>query len=183
MDFYTMNTPRDREINITELQKPAVNLFFIPIPTSLSELPPYWPFVVQSLSCVRLFATPGAAARQASLSCTSPRACSNSCPLSQSSVIPFSSCLQSFPESGSFSMSWLFTSVAKVLELQHQSFQWIIINRLISLRIDWFDLLAVQGTLKNFLQHHSLKASVLWCSTFFMVQLSHPYRTTGKTIV
>ena len=71
MDFYTMNTPRDREINITELEKPAVNLFFIPIPTSLSELPPYWPFVVQSLSCVRLFATPWAAARQASLSFTS----------------------------------------------------------------------------------------------------------------
>ena len=71
MDFYTMNTPWDREINITKLQKPAMNLFFIPIPTSLSELPPYWPFVVvQSLSCVQLFATPWAAARQASLSFT-----------------------------------------------------------------------------------------------------------------
>ena len=51
-----------------------------------------------------------------------------------------------------------------------------------SLRIDWFDLLAVQRTLKNLLQHHSLKASILWCSAFFMVQLSHPYMTTGKTI-
>ena len=53
---------------------------------------------------------------------------------------------------------------------------------LISFRIDWFDLLAIQGTLKNFLQHHNLKASILWCSAFFMVQLSHPYMTTGKTI-
>ena len=52
---------------------------------------------------------------------------------------------------------------------------------LISFRIDWFDLLAVQGTLKSFLQHHSSKASILWCSAFFMVQLSYPYVTTGKT--
>ena len=54
---------------------------------------------------------------------------------------------------------------------------------LISFRIDWFDLLAVQGTLKSLLQHHSSKASVLWCSAFFMIQLSHPYITTGKVIV
>ena len=53
---------------------------------------------------------------------------------------------------------------------------------LISFRIDWFDLLSVQGTLKSCLQHHSLKTSILQCSTFFMVQLSHPYMTTGKTI-
>ena len=53
---------------------------------------------------------------------------------------------------------------------------------LISLRIDWLDLLAVQGTLKSLLQHHSSKASILWDSAFFMVQLSHPYMTTGKTI-
>ena len=53
---------------------------------------------------------------------------------------------------------------------------------LISFRIDWFDLLAVQGTLKSLLQHHSSKASILWCSAFFMVQLSHLYITTGKTI-
>ena len=53
---------------------------------------------------------------------------------------------------------------------------------LISFRIDWFDLLAVQGTLKSFLQHHNLKASILLCSAFFMVQPSHPYMTTGKTI-
>ena len=53
---------------------------------------------------------------------------------------------------------------------------------LISFRIDWLDLLAVQGTLKTLLQHHSSKASILWCSAFFLVQLSHPYMTTGKTI-
>ena len=53
---------------------------------------------------------------------------------------------------------------------------------LISFRMDWLDLLAVQGTLKSLFQHHSSKASVLWCSAFFMVQLSHPYMTTGKTI-
>ena len=52
----------------------------------------------------------------------------------------------------------------------------------ISVRIDWFDLLAVQRTLKSLLQHHSLKASILWCSAFFMIQLSHPYMTIGKII-
>ena len=79
---------------------------------------------------------------------------------------------------------WVSSShqVAKVLEfqLQHQSFQWIF--RMISFRMDWLDLLAVQGTLKSLLQHHSLKASVLRRSVFFIVQLSHPYMTTGKTI-
>ena len=53
---------------------------------------------------------------------------------------------------------------------------------LISFRMDWLDLLAVQGTLKSLLQHHSSKASIFWCSAFFIVQLSHPYMTTGKTI-
>ena len=53
---------------------------------------------------------------------------------------------------------------------------------LISFRMDWLDLLAVQGTLKSLIQHHSSKASILWCSAFFMLQLSHPYMTTGKTI-
>jgi len=69
--------------------------------------------------------------------------------------------------------------VAKVLEfqLQHQSFPW-----LISFRMDWLDLLAVHRTLKSLLQHHSSKASILLCSAFFIVQLSHPYMTTGKTI-
>ena len=100
-----------------------------------------------------------------------------------SSVIPFS-----FP-SPDLSQhqglcQWVSSShqVAKVLEfqLQHQSFQWIF--RMISFRMDWLDLLAVQGILKSLLQHHSLKASILRCSAFFIVQLSHPYITTGKTI-
>ena len=56
------------------------------------------------------------------------------------------------------------------------------ISELISFRMDWLDLLAVQGTLKSLLQHHSSKASILWCSAFFTIQLSHPYMTTGKTI-
>ena len=77
---------------------------------------------------------------------------------------------------------WVSSShqVAKVLELQHQAFQWIF--RVDFLYIDWLDLLAVQGTLKSLLQHHNPKASILWCSAFFMVQLSHPYLTTRKTI-
>ena len=78
---------------------------------------------------------------------------------------------------------WVNSShkVAKVLELQlHQSFQWIF--RMISFRMDWLALLAVQGTLKSLLQHYSSKASILWHSTFFIVQCSHPYLTIGKTI-
>ena len=79
---------------------------------------------------------------------------------------------------------WVNSSheVAKVLEfqLQHQSFQWT--PRMISFRMDWLDLLAVQETLKSLIQHHSSKASVLRCSAFFTVQLSHPYMTTGKAI-
>ena len=70
---------------------------------------------------------------------------------------------------------------------QHQGlFQWVSSSNkysgVISFRIDWFNLLAVQGTLKGLLQHHSSKASILWCSAFFIVQLSHPYITTEKTI-
>ena len=66
------------------------------------------------------------------------------------------------------------------LQLQHQALHEY--SGLISLRMDWFDLLAVQGILESLLQHHSLKASILWHSTFFIVQLSHPYMTAGKTI-
>ena len=130
--------------------------------------------------------------QHAKLPCSSatPGACSNTCLSSQwchptisFSVVPFSSCLQSFLASGSYPMSQLFISVAKILEfqLQHQSFQWIF--RTDFFRITWFDLLAVQGTLKCLLQCHSSKASVLWHSTFFMVQHSHPSMTNVKTIV
>ena len=72
--------------------------------------------------------------------------------------------------------------VAKVLEFQFQHSPSNEHPGLISFRMDWLDLLAVQGTLKNLLQHHSSKASILQCSAFFIVQLSHPYVTTGKTI-
>ena len=103
----------------------------------------------------------------------SPRACSNSRLFSQwchptisSSVVPLSSPLQSFPASGSFQMSP--HQVAKVLELSISLSNEY--SGLISFRIDWFDLLAVQGTLKSLLQHHSSKASILRCLAFFTVQ-------------
>ena len=114
-----------------------------------------------------------------------PRVYSNSCPLSQwyhptisSSSIPFSSCLQSFPASGSFHMSQFFVSVVKVLEfqLQHEYFSCNEYSGLISFRMDWLDLLTVQGTFKSLLQHHSLKASILQCSAykfFFSYLLAH----------
>ena len=104
-----------------------------------------------------------------------PRAYLDSCPLSRwchptllSSVIPFSSCLQSFPASGSFPMSQFFASGGHSIRVSGPSNEH---PGLISFRIDWLDLLAVQGTLNSLLQHHSSKASVLWCSAFFMVQL------------
>ena len=114
-----------------------------------------------------------------------PRVCSNSYPSSQwchpaisSSGVPFSR-LPSFPESGSFPMSQFFASGGQTLELQHQSFSEY--SGLISFRMDWLDLLTVQGTLKSLLQHHSSKASILRPSAFFTVQLSNPYMT-GKTV-
>ena len=145
---------------------------------------------VQSLSHVQLFATPWTAAHQASLSPT-PGVYSNSCPSSwwchptiSSSVVPFSSCLQSFPSSGSFQMR---QSVLCIKWLKYWNFSFNISPSnehpgLISFRMDWLDLLAVQETLKSLLQHHSSKASILRRSAFFTVQLSHPYMTTGKTI-
>ena len=79
---------------------------------------------------------------------------------------------------------WVYSvhHVAKVLELQFSINPYSERSGLISFRIDWFDLLAVQGTLKSLLQHHSSKASILQRSAFFMVQLSHSYMTTGKTL-
>ena len=100
-----------------------------------------------------------------------------------SSVIPFSSYLQSFPASGSFSMSWFFISGGQSNAVSASASVFPVnFLGLISFRIDWFDLLAVQGTLKSLLQHHSSKASILRCPAFFIVQLSHPYMTTGKTV-
>ena len=130
--------------------------------------------------------------QHASLPCPSPtpRAYLNSCPLSQwchstisSSVVPFSFCLQSFPASGSFPMSQFFASgdqsirvsaSASVLPMHIQ--EWFLLGW-----ADW-NFLAVQGTLKSLLQNHSSKASILRHSAFFIVQLSHPYIATWKTI-
>ena len=107
-----------------------------------------------------------------------PRVYSNSCPLRRwchptisSSVVSFSSCLQSFPASGSFPMSQLFASGGQSIGW---SFSFGIspsseYSGLISFRMDWLDFLAVQWTLKSLLQHHSSKASILWCSAFFIV--------------
>ena len=122
--------------------------------------------------------------------CPSPisRAYSNSCPLNRwchptisSSVIPFSSCLQSFPASRSFPMSQSSHQVAKYWIFSFNVSPSNGYSGLISFRMDSLDLLAVQGTLKSLLQHHSSKASILRCSAFF-IEISHPYMTTGKTI-
>ena len=99
-----------------------------------------------------------------------------------SSVVPFSSCPQSLPASESFSNE--FTLCMRWPKYWSFSFSIIPskeILGLISFRMDWLDLLAVQGTLKSLLQHHSLKASILQCSAFFTDQISHPYVTTEKT--
>ena len=77
-------------------------------------------------------------------------------------------------------MSQLFESSAKVLEFRFSICPSNEYSGLISFRMDWLDLLAVQGTLKCLLQHDNSKASILWCSAFFMVELSHPYMATGK---
>ena len=117
-----------------------------------------------------------------------PRACSNSCPLSwcghppiTSSVVPFSSCLQSFPRSGSYPRSKFFTSSGQSIGSFSLNISSNEHSGLISFRIDWFDLLAFQE-LSRVLQHHSSKASIFQNSALFIVQLSHPYMTTGKTI-
>ena len=124
--------------------------------------------------------------------CSSPTpgVYSNLYPLSQwchptisSSVICFFSGPQSFPASGSFQMSQFLASGGQSIGVLASgispSNEY---SGLISFRMDWLDLLAVQGTLKSLLQHHSSKASILRPSAFFTVQLSHPYMTTGKTI-
>ena len=147
---------------------------------------------VQSLSWVQLFVTPWPAARQASLSSPTPGAYLNSCPLSRwchptisSSVIPFSSSVLNLllPNIRVFSNE----STLHIRWPKYWSFSFNIgpsneYPGLISFRMNWLELLEVQGTLKSLLQHHSSKASILLCSAFFIIQLSHPYMTTGKTI-
>ena len=145
---------------------------------------------VQSLSHVRLFATLWIAACQASLSITksrsSPRLTSIESVMPSSHLIlchpllllpPIPPSIRVFSNESTLPMRWT----------KYWSFSFSISPSnehpgLISFRMDWLDLLAVQGTLKSLLQHHSSKASILWCSAFLTVQLSHPYMTTGKTI-
>ena len=145
---------------------------------------------VQSLSRVQLFSTPWIAARQASLSITNSR--SSPTLTSIESVMPSSHLILCrpllllppiLPSIRVFSNE----STLHVRWPKYWSFSFSIIPSkeilgLISFRMDWLDLLAVQGTLKSLLQHHSSKASILQRSAFFTVQLSHPYMTTGKTI-
>ena len=143
---------------------------------------------VQSLSCVRLFATPWIAACQASLSITNSRSSLRF--LSIESVMPSSHLLcRPFllppipPSIKVFSNESAFHSWCP----KYWSFSFSIIPSkehpgLISFRMGWLDLLAVQGTLKSLFQYHSSKASILQRSAFFTVQLSHPYMTTAKTI-
>ena len=140
--------------------------------------------VSQSLSRVQLFMTPRTTARLASLSFTvSPS--SDSCPLSQwsyltgsSSVAFFSFGLRSFPASGFFSALHIRWSKNWSFSIS-PSKEYLV---LISFRTDWFDLLAVQGTLKCLSQHHNSKALVLWSSAFFKVWFSHLYMTTRKIV-
>ena len=98
-----------------------------------------------------------------------------------SSAVPFSSCPQSLPASGSFQMSQLFASGGQSIGVS-ASKSALPINTQDWYPLQWLDLLAVQGTLKSILQHHSSTASILQCSAFFIVHLSHPYMTTGKAI-
>ena len=144
---------------------------------------------VQSLSRVRLFATPWTAACQASLSITNSQ--STPKPMSIESVMPSNHLIlcpllllpSIFPSIRVFSNE----SALHIRWPKYWSFSFSISPSdehpgLISFRMDWLDLLAVQGTLKSLLQPHSSKASILQRSTFFIVQLSHPYMTIGKTI-
>ena len=128
----------------------------------------------------------------------SPAVCSSSCSLSQwyhptisSFVTLFSSCPQSFSTSGFFHWCWSWSSnTLSTWYFSHQYWSFHLstslsneYSGLISFRIDWFDLLAVQWTLKSLLQYHRSKTSILWGPTFIMVQLSHPHMTLRKTIV
>ena len=144
----------------------------------------------QSLSRVQHFVTPWTAAHQASMSITN----SQSLPklMSTESVMPSNHLILCFPLlllPSIFPSIKVFSneSVLRIRWPKYWSFRFSIspsneYSGLISFRIEWFDLFAVQGTLKNLLQHHNSKASILWHSAFFIVQLSHPYMTPKKTI-
>ena len=144
---------------------------------------------VQLLSRVRLFATPWTAARQASLSITNSRSLPK--PMSFESVMPSNHLILCRPL---LLLPSIFPSIRVFFNESALHIRWSKYwnfrfnispsseySGLISFRMDWLDLLVVQGTLKSLLQHHSSKASILRCSAFIIVQLSHPYMTTGKT--
>ena len=145
-------------------------------------------FDVQSLSHVQLFATPWSAACQASLTITNSRSLLKL--ISTEFVMPSTHLMLCHPVlllHSIFPIIRVFSneSALDIMWPKYWSFSISPSNeylRLISFRIDWFNLLVVQGTLKSFLQHHSLNTSVLWCSAFFIVQLWNSYTTTGKTI-
>ena len=149
-----------------------------------------WNTVQFSHSVMSDFATPWAAARQASLSITNsrnlPRLMSITSVMPSNHLIlcrPLLLLLSIFPSIRVFSNE----STLRIRWPKYWSFSFSIspsdeYSGLISFRMDWLDLLAVQGILKSLLQHHSSKASILQCSAFFIVQLSYPYMTTGKTI-
>ena len=147
-------------------------------------------FIVQSLSRVQLFATPWTAACQAFLSITNSGSLLKL--MSIESVMPSNHLILCRPlllQHSIFPSIRVFSneSALCIRWPKYWSFSFNISpsnehSGLISFRMDWLDLLAVQGTYKSLLQHHSSKASILWCSAFFTVQLSYPYTTTGKTI-
>ena len=145
---------------------------------------------VQSLSHVRPFATPWTAASQASLSITNSRSLLKLMTIESvmsSNHLIFCCPLLLLPSMCPSIRVYSNESVLRIRCPKYWSFSFSIspsneYSGLISLRIDWFDLLAAQGTLKSLLQHHSSKASILQCSGFLMVQLSHLYMTSGKTI-
>ena len=148
-------------------------------------------FLLQSPNLVWLFGTPWTAARQTSLSFTISWSLLKSCPLSwwchptiSFSVVPFSSYPQTSPAIKVFSNELaLCIRWSKYWSLSFSISPSNVYSGMIYFRTDWFDLLAVQEILKSVLQPHNLKASVLWHSVFFMVQLSHLYMAPGKTIL
>ena len=149
-----------------------------------------WRLLLFSHSVTSDFATPWTAAHQASLSFTISWSLHKLIPIE--SVMPsnhFILCCSLLLLSSIFPSIRVFSSesVLRIRWPKYWSFSFSIspsseYSRLISFRIDWWDLLAVQGTLKSLLQNHNSKASILWCLAFFIVQLSHPYVNTGKSI-
>ena len=147
-------------------------------------------YINQSLSHVQVFVIPWTGACQASLSITNSqtllKVMSITSVMASNHLIlcrPLLLLPSIFPSIKVFSKEsvlhirwWIYWSFSFSISLSNKY------SGSISFRMDWFDLLAVQGTLKSLLQYHSSKVSVLWCSTFFIVQLSHPYMTTGKSI-